>query len=66
MSEEMEKIHAFIVDTIAQGGTILVYNRRLSGYKTKHVKTLDRVAFIEGLVYVDGVCVKGWTVCKKP
>lgn len=64
----MTRLHTFIANAIDAGQTVLVYNTRAVGHnaKVKHVKSMDRVALVGDVVYVDGVSVKGKTVCLKP
>lgn len=57
--------YAFALSAIAQGRTVLVY----SWPRCKpvlHVKTADRLALVDGVMYVDGISAKGMTVALKP
>lgn len=62
----MTRIHAWTRSQIAQGRTVLVYNRGIFANTAKHVKTADRVELRGDVMYVDGASVKGWTVAIKP
>lgn len=64
----MSRLYEFIRDSIAEGRTVLVYRTRVvgKGARVKHVKSMDRVSVVEGVVHVDGVSTVGVTVCLKP
>lgn len=59
----MTRIHQFIATETAQGNTVLVYRRQS---KVKHLTDMSRVSLVDGVLYVDGVNVKGWTIARKP
>jgi len=60
----MHRQHAFILSTIAQGQTVLAYNRRTNDPK-RHIKRADRVALRDGVLFVDGMNATGWTFAVK-
>ena len=55
----------FALTAIAQGRTVLIYSG-VTARSAKHVKTADRLALVDGVMYVDGVSAKGMTVCLRP
>ena len=61
----MERQYAFALTAIAQGRTVLVY-KGVTARTAKHVKTSDRLALVDGVMYVDGVSAKGLTICVRP
>lgn len=61
----MERQYTFAINAIAQGRTVLVY-RGVTARSAKHVKTADRLALVDGVMFVDGVDCKGMTVALKP
>lgn len=63
MIDTMQRIHQFISDTTAQGHTVLVYKRQSP---VKHLTDMSQVTMVGGVVFVDGVNVKGWTIARKP
>lgn len=64
----MPRLHTFIATSIAAGHTVLVYKTRAVGRdaRVKHVRSMDRVSVVDGVVHVDGVSTVGMTVCRKP
>lgn len=61
----MTRQYKFILDAISQGRTVLVYNG-VAASKAKHIKAADRIALVDGVLYVDGRSAKGMTICLKP
>lgn len=64
----MPRIYTFISNSISAGHTVMVYRTRTVGKdaRVKHVKSMDRVTVVGGVVYVDGVSTVGKTICIKP
>lgn len=64
----MSRLHTFIATSIDAGHTVLVYKTRAVGRdaRVKHVKSMDRVALRDGVVYVDDKDVTGYTIARKP
>ncbi len=61
----MHKQHAFIMDQIKQGRTVLAYDRRIPRGKVHHLTDADRVSMRGDVLHVDGKPAKGWTICVK-
>ena len=61
----MHRQYTFALSAIAQGRTVMVY-KGVTARSAKHVKTADRLALVDGVMYVDGVSAKGMTVALKP
>lgn len=61
----MTRHYQFALTAIAQGRTVLIYSG-VTARSAKHVKTADRMALVDGVMYVDGVSAKGMTVCLRP
>jgi len=61
----MHKIYNFATASIASGHTILIY-RGWPAKTAKHVKSVDRLELRGGVMFVDGVSAKGFTICRKP
>ena len=57
--------YTFALSAIAQGRTVLIYSWPRCK-PVRHVKTSDRLALVDGVLWVDGVSTKGMTVCLKP
>ena len=57
--------YTFALSAIAQGRTVLIYSWPRCK-PVRHVKTSDRLALVDGVMYVDGVRCKEMTVCLKP
>ena len=53
------------LSAIAAGKTVLIY-RGVTARTAKHVKTADRLALIDGVMYCDGESCKGMTIAIKP
>ena len=54
----------FIRAELAQGHTVLAYNRRAIMNPIR-VKQADCV-MIGGVLHIKGMPAKGWTICRKP
>lgn len=61
----MTRQYQFCLDAIASGRTVLVY-KGVTASKARHLRSVDRVALIDGVMYVDGQSAKGLTICLKP
>lgn len=61
----MEKQYRFALDAISKGHTVLVY-RGVTAKTAKHVKTADRFAIVDNVLYCDGVSCAGMTMAIKP
>ena len=61
----MQRPYNFALTAIAQGRTVLIYSG-VTARSAKHVKTADRLALVDGVMYVDGVSAKGLTICVRP
>ena len=61
----MERQYTFAINAIAQGHTVLVY-KGVTARTVKHVKTADRMALVDGVLWVDGKSCAGMTVALKP
>ena len=61
----MERQYKFALNSIACGRTILIY-RGVTARTAKHVKTAERLALVDGVMYVDNVSCVGMTVALKP
>ncbi len=62
----MQLIHQFIADEVANGNTVLAYDRSVANPRVYHIKNMGRVAMVGNILHVDGVPAKGWTICRKP
>jgi len=62
----MQKIYDFINNEVTNGNTVLAYDRSKVKPHVYHIKDMWRVRLIGGVVYVDGVCIKKWTIARKP
>lgn len=60
----MQAQYDFIQSELAQGHTVLAYNRRVV-MKPIRVRDTD-CAMIGGVLHIKGVPAKGWTICRKP
>ena len=65
MERRMERQYKFALNSIACGHTILIY-RGVTARSSKHVKTAERLALVDGIMYVDNVSCAGMTVALKP
>ena len=61
----MERIYKFSCLAIKSGRTVLIY-RGVTAKSAKHVKTMDRLSLVDGVMLCDGVSCKGMTICLKP
>jgi len=62
----MQRQHTFILSSLADGHTILAYDRSAVPQKVHRIKTADRVKLVDGVLFVDGKCAMGWTIVRKP
>ena len=60
----MQSKYDFIQSELAQGHTVLAYNRRAIMNPIR-VKPTDCV-MIGGVLHIKGMPAKGWTICRKP
>lgn len=60
----MQAQYNFIQSELAQGHTVLAYNRRVA-MKPIRVRAND-CAMIGGVLHIKGIPAKGWTICRKP
>lgn len=62
----MQAQYDWIKEQLAQGKTVLAYDRRAVGCKVKRLKSMDRVTLYSGDVWVHGLNARGWTFAIKP
>lgn len=62
----MQAQYNWIADQIAQGKTVLAYDRRVPKARVYRLKTMDRVELKMGAILVDRVVANGWTFAMKP
>jgi hypothetical protein len=62
----MQEQYDWIKDQIAQGKTVLAYDRRIAGGKVKRLKSMDRVMMWVGTLWIDEMNATGWTFAVKP
>jgi len=62
----MQAQYDWIKEQIAQGKTVLAYDRRVAGGKVHRIKSMDRVTFWSGDIWVHGIKARGWTFALKP
>ena len=60
----MQAHYDFTAEQLAQGNTVMFYDRRTNEPK-KCVKDVDRLAMVGEVLHVDGRSVKGWTMSVK-
>lgn len=61
----MEKQYRFMIDAIADGCTVLIYDWPVQR-KTHHVSSMDRVTLEGNILHIDGKPVIGKTIAIKP
>ena len=65
----MEPQYNFIRDAVAQGQTVLAYNRKAVPIRARHITAHNfakRVAMVDRVLTVDGIIALGWTLAIKP
>lgn len=65
----MEPQYNFIRDSVAQGKTILAYDRKAVPIRACHINARNftkRVKLVERALVVDGIIALGWTLAVKP
>lgn len=62
----MQAQYNWIKEQVAQGKTVLAYDRRVAGGKVHRLKTMDRVELKLGAVLIDRTVATGWTFAVKP
>ena len=60
----MQAQYDFIQSELADGHTVLAYNRRVV-MKQIRLKSTD-CAMIGGVLHIKGIPAKSWTICRKP
>ena len=58
--------YAWVTGEISKGNTILAYSTRAVGKPVAHLTRTDRIALVDGVMYVDGSPSMGWTFARKP
>ena len=64
MEDTMQRQYTFALSAIAQGRTVLVYS--WPNGKAKHVRNIERLSLVDGVMHVDGKSCAGMTVALKP
>lgn len=62
----MQAQYNWIKEQISQGKTVLAYDRRVPKARVYRLKSMDRVTFWSGDVWVHGLNSRGWTFALKP
>lgn len=62
----MQRQCQFIIDAVSRGDTVLAYNRALVKPRIYHIRSMDRVRMIGGILHIDRIPTKGWTFAIKP
>ena len=62
----MQTQYDWIKDQIAQGKTVLAYDRSKPKARVYRLKSMERVTFWSGDIWVHGLNSRGWTFALKP
>ena len=62
----MQAQYNWIAEQIAQGKTVLAYDRRQPRARVYRLKTMDRVELKMGAILIDRTVATGWTFAVKP
>ncbi len=62
----MQEQYNWIAEQIAQGKTVLAYDRRIAGGNVHRIKSMDRVELKLGAILIDRTVATGWTFAVKP
>lgn len=61
----MLHVFKFAIGSILKGETVLIY-KGVTATKKKDVRETSRLTYAYGIMYLDGISCKGYTVALKP
>jgi len=66
MVDDMQAQYNWITDQIAQGKTVLAYDRRVPKARVYKVRDMYNVNYLYGDLIINGMNARGWTFAAKP